>query len=84
MTMFEATKAAWGAVEGWNGDVGRGLLWQVGFWLCGGFALVAVVLHMVGQGLVRVIQPLGVGARFALRHAVLNLADTLAVAFEFY
>ena len=48
--------------------------WQVGFWLCGGFALVAVVLHMVGQGLVRVIQPLGVGARFALRHAVLNLA----------
>ena len=48
--------------------------WQGGFWLCGGFALVAVVLHMVGQGLVRVIQPLGVGARFALRHAVLNLA----------
>ena len=48
--------------------------WQVGFWLCGGFALVAVVLHLVGQGLVRVIQPLGVGARFALRHAVLNLA----------
>ena len=48
--------------------------WQVGFWLCGGFALVAVVLHLVGQGLVRVIQPLGAGARFALRHAVLNLA----------
>ena len=40
----------------------------------GGFALVAVVLHLVGQALVRVIQPLGVGARFALRHAVLNLA----------
>ena len=48
--------------------------WQVGFWLCGGFALVAIVLHLVGQGLVRVIQPLGVGTRFALRHAVLNLA----------
>ena len=48
--------------------------WQVGFWLCGGFARVAGVLHLVGQGLVRVIQPLGVGARFALRHAVLNLA----------
>ena len=47
--------------------------WGVGFWVCGGFALVAVVLHLVGQGLVRVIQPLGVGARFALRHAVLNL-----------
>ena len=48
--------------------------WQVGLWLCGGFALVAVVLHLLGQGLVRVIQPLGAGARFALRHAVLNLA----------
>ena len=48
--------------------------WQVGFWLCGGFALVALVLHLVGQGLVRVIQPLGAGARFALRHAVLNLS----------
>ncbi|TDI23311.1 MAG: FtsX-like permease family protein [Acidobacteria bacterium] len=48
--------------------------WQVGVWLCGGFALVAVVLHLVGQGLVRVIQPLGAGAGFALRHAVLNLA----------
>ena len=48
--------------------------WEVGFWVCGGFAVVAVVLHLVGQGLVRVIQPLGAGARFALRHAVLNLA----------
>ena len=47
--------------------------WGVGLWVCGGFALVAVVLHLVGQGLVRVIQPLGVGAQFALRHAVLNL-----------
>ena len=37
-------------------------------------AVVAIVLHLVGQGLVQVIQPLGVGARFALRHAVLNLA----------
>jgi putative ABC transport system permease protein len=35
---------------------------------------VACVLHVVGQGLVRAIQPLGVGAGFALRHAVLNLA----------
>ena len=48
--------------------------WQVGFWLCGGCALLAVVLHLVGQGLVRVIQPLGATRRFALRHAVLNLA----------
>ena len=48
--------------------------WEVGFWVCGGFALVAAVLHLVGRGLVRMIQPLGVGARFAFRHAVINLA----------
>ncbi len=48
--------------------------WEVGLWVCGGFAAVAIVLHLVGQGLVRAIQPLGTGARFELRHAVLNLA----------
>ena len=48
--------------------------WEAGLWVCGGFAAVAGVLHGVGQGLVRVIQPLGVGRRFAFRHAVLNLA----------
>jgi putative ABC transport system permease protein len=47
--------------------------WEAGLWVCGGFAVVAGVLHLVGQGLVRVIQPLGVGRGFALRHAVLNL-----------
>ncbi len=47
--------------------------WEVGLWVCGGFAVVAGILHLVGQGLVRVIQPLGVGRGFALRHAVLNL-----------
>ena len=47
--------------------------WEVGLWLCGGFVLVAAVLHLTGQGLVRVVQPFGAGARFALRHAVLNL-----------
>ena len=48
--------------------------WEAGLWVCGGFAVVAVVLHLIGQALVRAIQPLGAGARFALRHAVLNLA----------
>jgi len=46
---------------------------EAGLWVCGGFAAIAVVLHLVGQGLVRAIQPLGDGARFAFRHAVLNL-----------
>ena len=48
--------------------------WEAGLWVCGGFAVVAVVLHGVGRALVRLIQPLGAGARFAVRHAVLNLA----------
>ena len=48
--------------------------WEAGFWVCGGFAVVALVLHTVGQALVRAIQPIGVGARFPVRHAVLNLA----------
>ena len=47
--------------------------WEVGLWVCGGFAVVAVVLHLAGRGLVRLIQPVGVGAGFALRHSVLNL-----------
>ena len=48
--------------------------WEAGLWVCGGFAAVAVVLHGVGRALIRLIQPLGAGARFAVRHAVLNLA----------
>ena len=48
--------------------------WEAGLWVCGGFAAVAVTLHGVGRVLVRLIQPLGAGARFAVRHAVLNLA----------
>ena len=48
--------------------------WEAGLWVCGGFAAVALVLHGVGRALVRLIQPLGAGARFAVRHAVLNLA----------
>ncbi len=47
--------------------------WEAGLWVCGGFAVVAVALHAVGRTLVRLIQPLGAGARFAVRHAVLNL-----------
>ena len=48
--------------------------WEAGLWVCGGFAAVSLVLHGVGRALVRLIQPLGAGARFAVRHAVLNLA----------
>lgn len=41
LTVFEAGKTAWGAIEGWSGDVARGILWQVGFWLWIGLALIA-------------------------------------------
>ena len=40
MMVFEAVKTAWGAVEGWSVDIGRGILWQVGFWLWIGLAFV--------------------------------------------
>jgi len=48
--------------------------WEAGLWVCGGFAGVALVLHGIGQGLVRLIQPMSVSAQFAVRHAVLSLA----------
>ena len=48
--------------------------WEAGIWVCGGFATVALLLYLAGQGLIRVIQPLGAGAGFAVRHAILNLA----------
>ena len=47
--------------------------WEAGLWVCGGFAAIAFVLHLAGGGLIRAVQPLGTGARFAFRHAVLNL-----------
>ncbi|MDA1093968.1 MAG: ABC transporter permease [Acidobacteria bacterium] len=56
------------AVASWQADS-----WTAGLWVCGGFAVIAGTLHLVGQGLVRVIQPLGAGRGFAFRHAVLNL-----------
>lgn len=57
------------ALASWQADS-----WEAGLWVCGGFAAVALVLHGVGRALIRLLQPLGAGARFAVRHAVLNLA----------
>ena len=47
---------------------------EVGVYVVGGFAGVAAVLHLIGQGLVRVVAPLQNARWFALRHAVLNLS----------
>ncbi len=47
---------------------------EIGLYVIGGFAAVTVVLHLIGQGLVRVVAPLQNSPWFALRHAVLNLS----------
>ena len=41
LAVFEAGKAAWAAVHGWQGDLGRGVLWLYAFWAFVGLALVA-------------------------------------------
>jgi putative ABC transport system permease protein len=47
--------------------------WQVGLIVCGGFAVLALLLHGAGVGLVRAVRPLARTRVFALRHAVLSL-----------
>ena len=47
---------------------------EVGLMLSGGFVAVAVILHLVGAGLVRAVQPLRHSRYFALRQAVLHIA----------
>jgi putative ABC transport system permease protein len=65
------------------GSVGGALvvvaIWQadsfkVGLWVVGGFAVVTIVLHLIGRGLVRLVAPLQLSGWFPLRHAVLNLS----------
>jgi putative ABC transport system permease protein len=47
---------------------------EVGLMLSGGFVATAVILNLVGAGLVRAVQPLRYSRYFALRHAVLHIA----------
>ena len=47
---------------------------EVGFYVVGGFTAVAVVLHVIGRGLIAAIRPLQATRWFPLRHAVLNLS----------
>lgn len=65
------------------GGVGAALValtvWQAGSWRIGlivtvGFAATALVLHLAGVLLIRVIRPLARARSFALRHAVLQLS----------
>ena len=60
--------AALVVVASWQADS-----WRVGAFVSGGFAGVAVVLHLAAAGLIRVVAPLARIAWFPLRHAVISL-----------
>jgi putative ABC transport system permease protein len=47
---------------------------EAGLSVCAGFAGVALVLHLTGLGLVRMVRPLASSRSFALRHAVMSLS----------
>ncbi len=46
---------------------------EVGAWVAGGFIVVAVLLHLVGRGLIRAVRPLETSQWFPLRHAARSL-----------
>ncbi|MBI4469889.1 MAG: FtsX-like permease family protein [Acidobacteria bacterium] len=48
--------------------------WKVGLLVCGGFAVLASLLQLAGQLLVRLTAPLARSRSFPLRHAVLHLS----------
>ena len=47
---------------------------RVGAYVCGTFAVVSLLLHLAGLGLVKAVAPLAKKAYFPLRHAVLNVS----------
>src|SRR5207244_6952117 len=47
---------------------------KVGAIVCGGFAALALVLHLAGKALVALVAPLAGSKSFPLRHAVLHLS----------
>lgn len=48
--------------------------WQVGALVCGAFVAVALLLHLSGQLLVRLVAPLRMATWFPLRHAVISVS----------
>jgi putative ABC transport system permease protein len=48
--------------------------WSIGFIVCIGFAVLAVVLQLAGRALVALVAPLANSKSFPLRHAVLHLS----------
>ena len=67
--MTGVVSAALVAVASW-----QAASWMVGLIVCGGFAVVAGVLHGAGILLVRAVRPLASAPWFPLRHAVGSLA----------
>ena len=67
--MTGVVSAALVAVASW-----QAASWMVGLIVCGGFAVVACVLHGAGILLVRAVRPLASAPWFPLRHAVGSLA----------
>jgi putative ABC transport system permease protein len=67
--MTGVVSAALVAVAAW-----QAASWMVGLIVCGGFAIVALVLHGAGVLLVRSVRPLTRAPWFPLRHAVGSLA----------
>jgi putative ABC transport system permease protein len=63
-----AVGAALMGVAGWQAGS-----WKVGAAVCGGFAVLALVLNSAGWALVRATAPLARARAFAVRHAVLHL-----------
>jgi putative ABC transport system permease protein len=63
-----AVSAALVALAAWQASSLR-----AGIFVCGGFAALAVLLHLAGLGLVRLVRPLTTSTWFPLRHAVMNL-----------
>ncbi len=61
--------AALVAIAGWQAASLR-----VGAIVCAGFAALALVLHFVSSGIVRLVRPVARARSFPLRHAVLSLA----------
>ena len=46
---------------------------RVGVYVCGGFAGIALALHLVSSGIVRAVRPIAHARWFPLRHAILSL-----------
>ncbi|MBI3401029.1 MAG: ABC transporter permease [Acidobacteria bacterium] len=69
LTVLVAVSAALVALTAW-----QAASLKAGIVVCAGFAGLAVILQLAGQGLIRLVAPLAKSKSFPLRHAVLHLS----------